>query len=144
MRLQWLSTGMTWRILPSNVQCSRGCEGQSQLAQSPEHPHTASRCGLLTVWGFDSGVGGRHSKKSRQSCMVLAYLSLEFIWHPFSSVLFSQYSSGSRREMTSLPSLHRRLARSHCITICGNEITRCDLPSKLQPATRMGQTDGPQ
>lgn len=108
------------------------------------HTRPLGVLGLLTTWEFDSGVGGRHSKKSRQSCMVFAYLSLEFIWHPFSPVLFSQYSSDSRREMTSLPSLHRRLARSHCITICGNEITRCDLPSKLQPATRMGQTDGPQ
>lgn len=142
MMLQWLSTGMTSQILSSNVQCSRACEGQSRLAQSTATPtRLLSVLGLLTVWEFDSGVGGRHSKKSRRGCVVFAYLSVEFMWHPFSPVLFSQYSSGSRREMTSLPCLYRRLVRSCCITTRGNEITRCDRPSKLQPATRTGQND---
>lgn len=142
MMLQWLSTGMTSQILSSNVHCSRACEGQSRLAQSTATPtHDFSVC--LDFSQSGSSILGLGADIPRNpGCVVFAYLSLEFMWHPFSPVLFSQYSSGSRREMTSLPSLYRRLARSRCITTRGNEITRCDRPSKLQPATRTGQNDG--
>lgn len=113
---------MTWRILPSNVQCSRD-EGQSQLG-AVRNTHGLSVCLDFSQPG-SSILGWGQTFQEIQA--ELHGLCLPIFGIHMASLrprpVLTVPSSDSRREMTSLPSLHRRLARSHCITICGNEIT---------------------
>ena len=136
MMLQWLSTGMTW-WLSSNVKSSSGVSRQASAGAFNQNTHTRPLCvlGPLLVWESDSGVRGQtfqeNQVKLRGFCLPI------FGFHTASlqprPVLTRQLRFKARDDFS--PSLHRRLARSCCITTRGNEITRCDLPSKFQPAT---------